>query len=269
MRDSDCVEFLQWALPRLRMRWSGFRKVRGQVRKRLARRLDDLAIPDLEAYRAYLESTEGEWERLDSLCRITISRFYRDRAVWKHLEDAVLPELADAVLQRGENGLRCCSLGCASGEEPYTLAMVWNAMPVTGPRPALHVLACDADAVLLERARRGVYPTSSLRDLPARLRGCFTGEGEEFELHPAVSESVELVRLDVRVELPDGPFHLVLCRNLVFTYYEDPLQRSIRERLSRRLIPGGVLVIGIHESLPAGQQSFAAREERLGIYSRI
>ena len=60
MKDSDCVHFLQWALPRLRLRWSGFRRVRRQVCKRIARRLRELELSDLDAYRDYLAAKPSE-----------------------------------------------------------------------------------------------------------------------------------------------------------------------------------------------------------------
>ncbi|NIM62580.1 MAG: chemotaxis protein CheR, partial [Acidobacteria bacterium] len=93
-----------------------------------------------------------EWSRLDSLCRITVSRFYRDRAVWDHLGEVVLPDLARHAGRCGDAELRCWSVGCASGEEPYTLAMIGAAASVP-----LRILAGEADEHLLDRARRGVY----------------------------------------------------------------------------------------------------------------
>jgi chemotaxis protein methyltransferase CheR len=79
MTDRDCKQFLVWSLPQLRMRWKGFRKVRGQVCKRIERRLDALGLADAEGYRSLLERNRDEWDVLDSLCRVAISRFYRDR----------------------------------------------------------------------------------------------------------------------------------------------------------------------------------------------
>lgn len=93
MRSGDCVEFLKWALPQLRLRWPGFRKVHGQVCKRLGRRLKQLGLASLDEYRSRLEKDAGEWARLDDLCHITISRFYRDRHVFDHLGARILPEL--------------------------------------------------------------------------------------------------------------------------------------------------------------------------------
>lgn len=121
MRDLDCVAFLQWALPQLRLRWVGFRKVRAQVCKRIDRRCRELGLPDGVAYRDYLVTHPTEWPIMASLCRISISRFYRDRAVFDQLAQVVLP-----VLASGETELRCWSLGYASGEEAYTLNLIWR-----------------------------------------------------------------------------------------------------------------------------------------------
>lgn len=78
MQDKELATFLQWALPRLRLRWKGFRKVRRQAAKRLNRRLEELELQTLDQYRRRLENDPMEWGVLDGLCHITISCFYRD-----------------------------------------------------------------------------------------------------------------------------------------------------------------------------------------------
>ena len=100
MGDDDCVHFLKWALPKLRLSWHGFRKVRGQVCKRVRRRMRALALDSVADYRSYLEACPDEWATLDSYCAISISRFYRDRAVFDFLRDDVLPDLLGNVLAR-------------------------------------------------------------------------------------------------------------------------------------------------------------------------
>ena len=124
MKDDECVRFLQWALPTLGKRWPGFRKVRRQVCRRIAYRLGELGLDNLAEYRRYLQANPAEWDNLDQLCRVTISRFYRDRWVFDRLGGTVLPELAQAALGRGEKTLRCWSAGCGSVEEPCTLAVI-------------------------------------------------------------------------------------------------------------------------------------------------
>jgi chemotaxis protein methyltransferase CheR len=116
--DAEGVQFLQWCLPRLHLRWPGFRKVRRHVYKRIHRRLQELGLPSVEAYRVYLEDHPSEWATLDPLCWIGISRFYRDRSVFQYVEHEILPQLAQLVFARREGEIRCWSAGCAGGEEP-------------------------------------------------------------------------------------------------------------------------------------------------------
>lgn len=235
------MELLQWALPRLGLRWQGFRKVRRQVCRRVSRRIADLELREAGAYRAHLEKHDDEWEVLAGLCRITISRFWRDRAVFEALRDKVLPELGPTV--------SAWSVGCASGEEPYSLVLA-----AAEARVAIHVLATDVDPVLLERARRAVYPESSLRDLPPDLRARAFEDGC---LRPEYLEPVDFLQGDVRDDAPGGPFDLVLCRNLVFTYFADDLQCEVCGLVARSLRAGGALVVGAHEALPERLRGFA------------
>ncbi len=149
MKDPEGVQFLQWCLPRLHLRWSGFRKVRRQVYKRIDRRLKELGTPDAEGYRAYLETHPEEWPTLERLCWISISRFYRDRGVYQLLEHAVLPELARKAAADSQTCLTCWSIGCAGGEEPYTLAMLWNlTVSRTFPTVKLRNHACVREPFL-------------------------------------------------------------------------------------------------------------------------
>jgi chemotaxis protein methyltransferase CheR len=165
--DESCVEFLQWALPRLGLRWAGFRKVRRQVCRRLQCRVGALNLASLDAYRAHLDAHPEEWAVLETLTPITISRFYRDRAVFEQLERAVLPGLAAAAIAAQRDRLIAWSAGCASGEEAYTLTLMWNAaLAARFPQLRLEVVATDVDPTMLRRAREASYEaacTSSRR----------------------------------------------------------------------------------------------------------
>jgi len=270
MNDTACVAFLRWALPRLRMRWSGFRKVRRQVCKRIARRLRALGLPDVDAYRALLEADAAEWKHLDALCTIPISRFWRDRSVFDRLREEVLPALAERALASGAPAVHAWSAGCASGEEPYSLAILWRLdLAARFPALRLDVIATDVDERLLARARAGLYGTSSLKDLPpAWIDAAFTRRGPRHAIGDLLRAGIDFRRQDLREGMPEGPFHLVLCRNVAFTYFDEPLQREILARMAARIVPGGALVIGIHESLPPAAEDFAPWIPRAGIYLR-
>jgi chemotaxis protein methyltransferase CheR len=251
------------------MRWRGFRKVRRQVCRRIARRMEELGCLDIGSYRAHLARHEEEWRVLDGLCRVTISRFYRDRQVFDALRTLVLPELARRARARGASGLRGWSAGCASGEEPYTLLLIWRLeLGREFPGFPLMVVATDSDPLLLARAERACYSESSLRDLPPRWKDeAFSVSGEELCLDESFRAGVDFRLQDVRREHPEGPFDLILCRNLVFTYFEPALQRELQSKLADCLVPGGALVVGAHETTLPGD--FEPWLERAGVYERV
>jgi chemotaxis protein methyltransferase CheR len=243
--DQPCIDFLQWALPRLGLRWEGFRRVRRQVCRRLRRRLGEIGLADLAAYREYLEGHPEEWAALDALTPITISRFHRDPAVFAALEREVLP-----ALTAGSARVHAWSAGCASGEEAYTLALMAPGR--------IDVLATDVDPAMLRRAREAAYGASSLKELPRPRRdaGFFT-EGNRFVVRPEHRRHVTVRRHDLRTPPPAGPFDLILCRNVAFTYLALHRQREVLSRLGRVLRTDGALVIGLHESLPEPAPGFA------------
>jgi chemotaxis protein methyltransferase CheR len=251
----DCVSFLQWALPRLGRRWAGYRRVRRQVCRRVGRRARELGLDSLDDYRRHLERHPGEWQALDALTNITISRFCRDRGVFAFLSSEVLAD---------RTHLRAWSAGCASGEEAYTLAILWELgrTQATG----LEILATDVEPAMLRRAATARYPPSALRELPPDWRAAaFAPDRDELVLRPRFRRHVTVARHDIRSDPPPGPFDLVLCRNAAFTYFDDAGQRATLRRIAAVTGPGAVLVLGAHEHLPAGEPAFtpAAPEHRI------
>lgn len=264
---NDCTIFLQWALPQMKMRWAGFKKVRKQVCKRIRRRMKILDLQNFGEYRSWLTTHHSEWNELDEMCRITISRFYRDWAVFDFLKDEILPRLAQrATLEK--RPIRCWSAGCASGEEPYTLSLIWYFIfKENFPELDFQIIATDVDAQLLDRAKTGCYTSGSLKGLPgAWLDKAFSIKENSYCIHARFGENIEWLQQDIRTSFPTGMFDLLLCRNLVATYFEPALQIAIYNKMKSILRPGGVLVLGCHEKLPEGLKGFTATIEKLNIY---
>jgi chemotaxis protein methyltransferase CheR len=271
MKDEQCVCFLKWALPQMHMRWPGFRKVRRQVCKRLDRRIRDLRLSDVAEYRDFLEGHADEWVHLDSLCRITISRFYRDKGLFAVLAKEVLPILARIARERDDSVLRIWSAGCGSGEEPYTLAALWTIqLQSQFPEMGIDIVATDADFGMIRRALEARYKFSSLKDLPESwCSKVFTREDDTFCVKPAYKREIEFLEQDIRQQQPGGRFDLVLCRNLVFTYYDDALQRRLLRRIAATMHDGAALVLGAHERLPESAQELSVWIEKQHIYRKI
>jgi chemotaxis protein methyltransferase CheR len=249
--DRDCTAFLQWALPQHNLCWPGFRKVRRQVCKRLKLRIGELGLDGFAAYRRRLEVDPAEWRAFDECCHITISRFFRDKSVFEVLRERVLPDIA-ARLAGERRADHVWSAGCASGEEPYTLKIVWDeevARSVPGAR--LSIVATDIDGAMLDRARRGCFAPTSFRELPQHfVHQAFDREGALYCIRPHYREGVEFLHQDLRKEAPERLFDLILCRYVAFTYFAEALQRQVLTRLIDQLAPRGYLAIGTHEQLP-------------------
>ncbi|MFB6273452.1 MAG: protein-glutamate O-methyltransferase CheR [Salinibacter sp.] len=276
MSDDPYTAFLQWVLPRLGKRWEGYRKVQNQVESRLTDRLQELGLRSLDAYRDYLGAHPDEWNRLDAMTRITVSRFYRDPEVFDCLRNEVLPAVAWEHFHDGDGPLRAWSVGAASSEEPYTLRILWrHVLRDRFEGRELQVTASEARAHMLERGRRGCYQRGTLTDLPESwIDRAFrydpaldAGEhAEPYCLRPVYRRHVTWRHEDIRTQRPDGPFSLVCCRNLVFTYFNCSLQKRILRQLLARLRPGGALVLGTGESLPEPTESLVQIEETLPLY---
>ncbi len=269
MRDCDCIRLLQWALPRMRMRWRGFRKVRGQVCKRIQRRMGALSIQDVDDYRAYLVQHATEWTLLRDLCRVTISRFWRDKAAYCTLQKEVLPTLARQVIQRGDDSLHVWSAGCACGEEPYSVALAWQlALRNRFPSLTLQVLATDIDRDVLARAKRACYGHGSLKDLPTGWRNmAFSRTNDAYCLHQRFILPVTFRRHDVRDPPPGKRFDLIICRNLVFTYFDHKQQRAVIGHFVNALAGGGAVMLGTHEQPPADDRRLTAWPASPGFFA--
>lgn len=271
MEDNKCVTFLQWALPKLDLRWRGFRKVRRQVCKRIDRRIAELDLGGIESYQSFLEGNVGEWLVLDRLCRITISRFYRDLVVFDYFAADVFPALINSFREKNRKIIRVWSAGCASGEEPYTIAILWHeSLRHQFPDVRLEIIATDIDPVMIKRAQRACYSKSSLRDLPEELIIlAFDRKKAFFSLKQPYKKYVRFELLDIRQDSPGGLFQVILCRNLAFTYFAPKLQQQVLKRIHDKVEDGGVLIRGKHELMLPEGTGFIPWVEHMPIYQKV
>lgn len=234
MREAECTAFLPWALPRLGMRWTGFRRVRVQVCKRVARRIAELSLKDLAGYRGRLGTgptgVDAARRPVPDQHLAFLSRPWglalpgaEDTAGVDHAGTSPRPAMAadlERRLRERRGALFPDAFVCVSEVLEDTRAQI---------------LATDADFTLLERARRGCYPGTSLRDLPEAWRAAFAQSGDRHCLRPQYRRSVRFLEQDIRRSYPEGRFDLILCRNLAFTYFEPALRMAIGRCLTTLL----------------------------------
>jgi chemotaxis protein methyltransferase CheR len=151
------------------------------------------------------------------------------------------------------------------------LALVWDfqvrdRFPVT----ELEILGTDVDDELLARAAEACYPGGCLRELPETWRvAAFEETADAYRLRPRYRERVEFRKHDIREAPPGGPFDIVLCRNLAFTYFDHSLQLATAQRLRHAMVEGAALVLGRHETLPVEATEFCAWSAGHRVYRRL
>jgi len=238
-------QFLKETSSLFGLHWRRFQR-RG-IRRRIEHRLAELSLGSFEEYNQRIKEDPQERGHLFRILTVTISRFYRDQEVFNTIETSVFP----ALLKQNTRELKMWSIGCASGEEPYSLSLLWKArFEKDWPQIHFSVLATDIDESLLERAKEGRYKKSSLREVPQDILGeYFRTESDAFLLDKRVGECVEFQKHDILREEPFSGMDLLFCRNLAFTYFSTEMQVEVLKKIFMCLKGEGYLVIGKDESI--------------------
>jgi len=242
--------------------WAGFRKVRRGVKRRIRFHMQALGCSSATAYLQVIKRRPEIRAECERRLLVTISRFFRDRQLWQAFRERLLPGLVG----RFEAPIRIWSAGCAGGEEPYSLAMVWQSLPGS---PPLELLATDADVRCLDRARAGVYGRSSLKEVPDDIRTHFFDPqrgGRQFQIKPCLFRPIEWRLHQLLDPPPPGPFHAILLRNNLLTYHQGVSLQAAFGRILSVLTPGGYLVVGSHEKLPSSSLPLVRDENCPWVY---
>ena len=241
-------EFLKEVAPLFGLQWRPFRR-RG-VKRKIERRLGEVGLSHFDEYLLKVKRDPEEQSQLSEILTVTISRFYRDRKVFDLLENSVIPAIIKDKKEKDE--FKIWSIGCANGEEPYSLSMTWKAkFENKFPKIHLVILATDINEALLKRAREGRYKESSLREVPEEIiRRLFKTENGFYVIDRCIRESVEFRKHDIIHEEPFSGVDIVLCRNLALTYFSKECQMNVLEKIFGSLNEGGYLIVGMDEVLP-------------------
>lgn len=239
------------------------------VHRRIERRMAIHTITTLAKYAEFLSESTQELDLLFKELLIGVTSFFRDTAVWQQLVEVVLPEL----LARGPRGqkLRAWVVGCSTGEEAYSLAMVFaEAVQALPPQQActLQIFASDLSPDAITTARRGQYPASISADVsPERLARFFSAHDGHYRINKSIRDTVLFAQHDVILDPPFTRLDLLSCRNLMI-YFDATLQRRLLPLFHYSLRPGGVILLGSSETVGRFNRLFTPIESKLRLYRR-
>jgi len=236
------------------------------LNRRLERRMDLRRSIDPEEYLIYLQSHPEEVDLLFQDFLISVTNFFRDPPVWATLGEALLPAMLQRAVRMGQE-FRAWVVGCATGEEAYTLAiLVRECVADWEQAPEIRIFATDVDQAAIAIARVGRYPAGIGRDLTeARVRRYFSAENDTFRISREVRDMVVFAEHNVLQDPPFTGLNLITCRNLLIYLERDGQERLLA--LFRYALRGqGLLVLGPSEGLDYQNEDFSVVDKESRIY---
>jgi two-component system CheB/CheR fusion protein len=236
--------------------------------RRVLRRMQVLQLDTVEAYLAALRTEASEVDHLFQDLLIGVTQFFRDGPEFALLEREVIPKLFEG--KTADDQLRVWVLGCATGEEAYSIAILLREhMAGLEVAPAVQIFATDLDGRALSMARSGRYPESIAKDIsPERLSRWFTHEGATYSVVKELREMCIFSQHNVIRDAPFSRIDLVSCRNLLI-YLTAELQDRVIPLFHFSLKPGGFLFLGPSENVSRQAKLFAPLERRHRIFRRL
>ena len=221
---------------------------RSSLMRRVEHRLQSVGVTDFTDYVDYLEVHPEEFERLFNTILINVTAFLRDDAPWQYLREEIIPGI---LSQKGsDEPIRVWSAGCASGEEAYSLAMLFaEAMGLDAFRARARIYATDVDEEALATARAAAYPPKELATVPEEMRArYFQAVGDKLVFQPDLRRAVIFGRHDLLQDAPISRLDLLVCRNTLM-YFNSETQARVLARLHFGLNDLGFLFLGKAEML--------------------
>jgi len=230
--------------------WRGYRKVRKGVKKRITKHMLEIGCRSMETYLDSLDRDEELRGQCESLMCVSISRFFRDRLLWKAIEDQIVPGFLKENIKR----LKLWFAGCACGEEVYSFKILWEGLKSRFDlMPELEIWATDINCVFLRRAQDGIYAFSSLKEVPPELKEIYFishGDRGPYSVVPLLKQGIRWRVHNLSSKFDEFNFHIIFLRNSILTYYNDELKQAAFQKVIDSLNNGGFLIIGTHEKLP-------------------
>ncbi|MHC1765706.1 MAG: chemotaxis protein CheB [Verrucomicrobiia bacterium] len=242
---------------------------RNTLYRRIERRMGIHQIQKMAAYVRYLQENSQELDLLFKELLIGVTSFFRDAAAWEQLRKEVIPELLASRPLR--QTLRAWVPGCSTGEEAYSLAIVFKEAiehSKPGKNFALQIFATDLDPDAIDKARQGLFPDNIAADVsPERLERFFAKEARGYRARKAIREMVIFAPQNLIMDPPFTKLDILSCRNLLI-YLTPEMQKKLLPLFHFSLNPGGILFLGNAESISGFTGLFAPVGDKSRIFRR-
>jgi two-component system CheB/CheR fusion protein len=241
---------------------------RTSLQRRITLRMEAVGVDTFGAYQSHLEADPGEFESLLNTVLINVTSFFRDADAWEVLKTEVVPRLVAQA--EPDKPIRIWSVGCASGEEPYSIAMLFaEALGVVEFCNRVKIYATDLDEEALKVARLASYSPRDVESVPRELLDkYFERTNNHYVFERELRKCVIFGRHNIVYDAPISRIDLLTCRNLLI-YLEAETQGIVLPRLHYALNPEGYLFLGKAETQLARSPLFRAVEMKHRIFAKV
>lgn len=241
------------------------------IKRRIAVRVRANGCKTAEEYVDLLKRKTSELESLLKTLTINVTQFFRNPPAFDKIREDVFPLIFKNKVGEEGSTLKIWSVGCSSGEEPYTLAMMLNEyFNKELKRFSVSIVATDFDAEVIAKAREGIYPEKSLDEVPDHLKEKYftPSEGGNFSITPQIKSMVTFRRRNILQDELYEKQDLIICRNMLI-YFSREQQGTILDKLTKSLAMDGFLILGKAETLVSNSRNnFKTVSSRERIYQK-
>ncbi|HCE57827.1 MAG TPA: chemotaxis protein CheB [Prolixibacteraceae bacterium] len=239
------------------------------VYRRIERRMSIHKIDDIYSYVHFLQENPKEVHILFKELMIGVTSFFRDSPIWEKLKESILPELIKKP--RTNAVLRAWVPGCSTGEEAYSLAIIFKeALEKVNPYEGLtlQIFASDLDNDAIDTARKGLFSANIATDVsPKRLNRFFTKTEDGYRINSEIRETIVFAQHNIIMHPPFTNIDIISCRNLLI-YLDPELQKKLIGLFYYSLNPDGILLLGTSETLGIHSHLFEQLNSGMKIYKR-
>ena len=235
----DILDFEKWVYKDFNINLSAYKS--NQLHRRILSLMSRVGVATIDEYVELLKKDKEQRQKFLDFITINVTEFFRNPEIFDDLCKSITKDL----LPNNKN-LKIWSAACSIGAEPYSIAMILDSIAAGG---AHKIIATDIDNTILDRAKKGEYVLSEVKNVkPEYVSKYFTVSGEKYLLSSKIKSMVTFKKHDLILDNYERDFDLIVCRNVVI-YFNQDVKNNIYMKFSESLKKGGLLFVGATESI--------------------
>lgn len=254
----DLIQFEKWVLKEFGINLSAYKS--NQLHRRILSLMSRVGVSSIDEYTELLKRDKEQRQKFLDFITINVTEFFRNPELFEELKKIMEKEVLNSA-----SSLKIWSAACSIGAEPYSIAMMLDEIT---PNRKHNIIATDIDATILERAKKGEYSYSEVKNVKkSYMDKHFKIVGDKYIIDNKIKNMVTFKKHDLILERYDSNFDIIICRNVVI-YFNQDVKNEIYKKFSNSLKKGGLLFVGATESI-YNYRDFGLEKASTFIYRKL